>query len=468
MITSGDTFLLLMAQKILWKPNDGKQTFALTRTEFEILYGGARGGGKTDCGIAWLLKPITNPLYRALVIRHTADDLSDWCDRAERIFAAYGGVKKGQPVAFYFPSGAVIRTGHLNDDKAFSKYQGHEYQRMLIEELSQIPSKFLYEKLKTSCRSTVDGIDPRIFCTTNPDLPGLLWIKDYWQIGSTKPCSTIIDPKTKRTRIFIPARVEDNPVLMQKDPTYVTMLEGLADTNLRNAWRYGSWDIHEVKGAYYADQLKFLDDNNRITDVPHDPALLTHTAWDLGVDDEMAIWFFQIVGNVIRLIDYMADTDEGLDYYVKELRKKSDKLGYVYGKHYLPHDVMVRSMETGRTRYEFLNNLGIKGLVAPRGGLADGIQSVRNILPLCWIDKARCGDGLISLRSYRKKRDETLQTNKAEPVHDRASHGADALRSFAVMWNPSGHTISTANSFNRYAKKRVNKLTGELMTSFNH
>ena len=151
---------------VLWKPHKGPQTYALSIKDcYECLYGGARGGGKTDAGIVWMLKETANSLFRGLVIRRTADDQSDWLDRASRIYTNAKFV--GKPTKIEFPSGAIIRTGHLRDDQAYTKYQGHEYQRMLIEELTQIPDEESYLKLLSSCRSTID-IKPQVFCTANP------------------------------------------------------------------------------------------------------------------------------------------------------------------------------------------------------------------------------------------------------------------------------------------------------------
>lgn len=149
-----------------------KQIEALETYEFETLYGGARGGGKTFAGILWLIKPdlIQNPKYRALVIRKNSDDLKDWIDRAREIYSSVnlGCNFAGNPPEIRFPSGALIRLGHLKDDNAYTKYQGHEYQRILIEELTQIPEEKNYIQLISSCRTTVKGIDARVFATANP------------------------------------------------------------------------------------------------------------------------------------------------------------------------------------------------------------------------------------------------------------------------------------------------------------
>ena len=219
-----------------------------------MLYGGARGGGKTDAGQIFLLLDDyhLNPLYRALVIRKNADDLRDWIDRAERFYTNAGAKKIGQPAEFVFPSGAKIVTGHLKDADAYTKYQGHEYQRILLEELTQIAREQDYEMLLGSCRSTVPGLIPGVFSTTNPNGKGHVWVKNRFVKGKVTfegkdyivpgPNIVWLPPNTKRPRLFIPAKVSDNPTLIKNDPGYVDYLKGLPP-NLREMWLKGSWDI---------------------------------------------------------------------------------------------------------------------------------------------------------------------------------------------------------------------------------
>jgi hypothetical protein len=225
-----------------WHPHP-KQEFALQRNEHEILYGGSRGGGKTDAGLVWLTYGIENPKYRALVIRKNADDLVDWIDRAIKFYKPLGADITSRPAVVKFPSGAIIRTGHLKDDQAYTKYQGHEYQRMLIEELTQIPDEKRYLQLIASCRSTVKELKPQIFCTTNPGGVGHGWVKKRF-IDVAEPNTPYIDPISTRSRIYIPATIDDNPTLVLNDPDYIKQLDALKETDvdLWKAWRLGDWN----------------------------------------------------------------------------------------------------------------------------------------------------------------------------------------------------------------------------------
>lgn len=247
-----------------WRPNPGVQEFALRIPDnvFEILFGGARGGGKTDAGIYWLIKSparmngrslITHPRYRALALRRNANDMTDWIDRANRVYSAFGAKLVRNPQSYWtFPSGAKIYVGHLRDADSFTKYQGHEYQRMLIEELTQIKSELLYTKLLGSCRSTIPEIKAQIFLTTNPGGAGTVWVRDRFVYAAT-PKTFFMSRKTNRPAIYIPATVDDNPKLKDADPGYVQWLESLKETdiNLYKAWRYGSWEVTE--GAMFSE-----------------------------------------------------------------------------------------------------------------------------------------------------------------------------------------------------------------------
>lgn len=278
---SQDTSVTETVDNILrWRPNKGPQEFALRIPDvvFEIMFGGSRGGGKTAAGIMWLIKPIeqlgwkptiTHPLFRALVLRRNANDLTDWIDRADRIFSAYGGKLVKHPQAYWtFPSGAKIYAGHLRDADSYTKYQGHEYQRMLIEELTQIKSEMLYTKLIGSCRSTIAEIKPQIFLTTNPGGVGHSWVRERF-INAATPGKFFMNPKTNRHAIFVPANIEDNPKLIEADPEYVQWLESLKNTDERlyMAWRHGSWDVFE--GAIFTEWNYFTHVYpNKYFDVP--------------------------------------------------------------------------------------------------------------------------------------------------------------------------------------------------------
>jgi hypothetical protein len=228
-----------------WTPHAGPQCFALSvRGVFELLFGGSRGGGKTDTGMAWLLRPphFGNPLYRALVVRRNYQDLTDWMDRAARMYQPVGATVTKDRIDF--PNGARFRLGHLKDRDAYTKFQGHEYQRMLIEEAQQIQDELRYQQLIGSCRSTVPGLMTEVFLTANPGGIGHRWLKERFGTGKAGRAPNVAwKGKDGRLLMYIPATVENNPSLMKNDPSYIAWLDALPEP-LRSAWRYGDWDIY--------------------------------------------------------------------------------------------------------------------------------------------------------------------------------------------------------------------------------
>lgn len=186
-----------------------------------------------------------------------------------------------------------------------------------------------------------------------------------------------------------------------------------------------------IQGAYYADQLKRARDEGRISRVPYERGVPVHTAWDLGVSDSTAIWFVQIVGREVRVIDYHEGSGVGLDEYAKVLRDRK----YVYGTHYLPHDIAHRELSTGKSRLDTLRGLGLGDIrVVPIHNVNDGINASRRLLDRCWFNEDTTKRGVECLWQYRRDWDERGKTWRNNPLHDWTSHGADAFRTFAAGW----------------------------------
>ncbi len=190
-----------------------------------------------------------------------------------------------------------------------------------------------------------------------------------------------------------------------------------------------------VKGAIFSKELQAAQDDARVGTVPYDPLLPVDTTWDLGFGgkgDSTAIWFSQSLRNhEIRLIDYLEGQGEGLPYYAAQLQRK----GYVYGQHWAPHDIIVKE-STGKTRIETASALGIQFQIVPNVPIEDGIHAARMLFPRCWFDRTKCANGLDALQHYRRDYNQRLNEFKATPVHDFASHGADAFRYLAVRHQP--------------------------------
>ena len=183
-----------------------------------------------------------------------------------------------------------------------------------------------------------------------------------------------------------------------------------------------------VEGSYYGKLMNELEEKNRLVEITRDDLCQTFTAWDLGMGDSTAIWVAQMTGQEVRIMDYVENHGQGLDWYVNWIRDN----GWTNATHKLPHDVSVRELGTGKSRLEMLQGAGLNVDVLPRLSVDDGIQSVRRLLPKCWFNMPRVRQGVDCLRNYRREFDEKRNVFYEKPLHDWASHGSDAFRYLAI------------------------------------
>lgn len=201
-----------------------------------------------------------------------------------------------------------------------------------------------------------------------------------------------------------------------------------------------------LQGAYYAQQFARAEQERRLGEFAWHPQYPVHTAWDLGVDDSTAIWFIQAIEDELRVLDYYELWGQSLEHYVKVLRDKP----YVYGDHYAPHDIENRDWSArlpgsseARTRREMAASLGIRFTVVPRHNVADGIQAVRTLFPRMRFNQALCAPGIKALKDYQRLYDDKRKIFLNEPYHNWASHGADAMRTFAMGFRETMHRLGS-------------------------
>jgi phage terminase large subunit len=192
-----------------------------------------------------------------------------------------------------------------------------------------------------------------------------------------------------------------------------------------------------VLGAYFSRQMAEARQQGRICEVPPQPGFGVDTSWDLGVDDSMSIWFYQIIGRQIHVIDYYENSGYGLEHYAKILKSKP----YVYGNHYMPHDAAAREMtssEIAMSRKEVAESFGIKPIIiVPRPRNMEKvihiqIPAARNMIPICWFDEKNTVRGVSALEAFRAEYDEEKKVLKGAYQHDWASHAAMAFITYAV------------------------------------
>lgn len=318
----------------------------------------------------------------------------------------HGGTKNEAELSVTLPNGAIIR---LYGAESYDRMRGLYFNGVALDEAQDIPPVALTQVILPALADRKGWLDA---AGTPKGRAGLLYdLKvmaennpDEWYFQELKASQTGIlpDDELDRLKKLMPPNEYDQEMECSFDAA--------------------------VSGAYYAKELTKAENDGRITNVPHEPILEVHTAWDLGMSDATSIVFWQQTrSGEIRIIDYYEASGHGLDHYIRVLKEKD----YTYGKHYAPHDIQVRELGTGKSRLEVAKTLGLTFQLAPNISIIDGINAVRAMLPKCYIDKRRCNTLIESLRLYREKRDDKRNVSLG-PLHDWTSHAADCVRYMAV------------------------------------
>lgn len=236
---------ILQLDDRIWAPNPGPQTLAITCPVYELFYGGARGGGKTDFLLGDYAEGVSKygAAWRGILFRKTYPELEDVIRRSQEIYyrafpgAHFGKVSK----TWTFSTGATLKMRFMDRDDDVMAYQGHTYPWIGIDEIGTWASSYCLDTIKACARSS-EGAPVRIRLTGNPGGPGHHWVRKRY-IDPMPPLSVFSDPAEEGLqRVFIPSRVGDNPFWQQKDPGYITRLKAIADPALRRAWYLGDWD----------------------------------------------------------------------------------------------------------------------------------------------------------------------------------------------------------------------------------
>jgi phage terminase large subunit len=190
-----------------------------------------------------------------------------------------------------------------------------------------------------------------------------------------------------------------------------------------------------VEGAIYKAEIQRAETEGQIRAVPYDGMRPVDTFWDLGYADRVAIWAAQRTPFKIKVLRYFEGDHQAIDYYLREIQT----WGYVLGTCYLPWDGGTKQLGTGRSIEELMRAKGFKVQVNRQTNVADGINAVRTIFPQLYFDAGLCSDGLGYLRRYQWGPATALGVPRSQPLHDDASHPADALRTLAMgIKEPTG------------------------------
>jgi len=280
--------------------------------------------------------------------------------------------------------------------------------------------------------------DPAIWTLLRP----ILLENDGWAIFITTPrgrnhCYKMYQRGKDRKNWFVQILTIDETKCITEEQIQEERDDGMPEEMIQQEF-YCSFDAALVN-SFYGDVMTKAMKDGRIGNFPPDPKIPVETWWDLGMADQTSIWFMQRHYGQYRAVDYHFASGVGMSHYTQILQQKQEENGWTYREHLLPHDASVRELGTGMSRIETMRSLGVRNVrVIPRLSLQDGVNAVRNVIPMTFFHEPKCETGIEGLRQYSKKRLEGAEdpdgnaifTN--DPLHNWASHPADAFRTGCV------------------------------------
>lgn len=392
---------------------------------YKIMWGG-RGGGKSHSVAAALLVSAASRRMRILCAREIQKSMRDSVHRLLKDKIEELGLG-----SFYLVLDNEIR-GLNGSLFVFAGLQSHTVDSIKsfegvdivwVEEAHSV-SKKSWDVLIPTIRK--DGSE--IWMTLNPDMDTDETYQRF--ILTTRPDAWVCEINWR-----------DNPWFSKELEN-----ERLADKQTKSAEDYEHiWEGRPRSvsdGAIYANEMLAAVREKRICPVPYDPDMPVHTVWDLGWNDSMAIGMVQKGQFDVRVIGYIENSRQTLDFYVREL----DALPYRWGTDYLPHDGRTRNFQTGKSTADILHEMGRRDVVVQSAqNVEEGIRAARMMFGKCYFDEAKTARLVECLKRYR--RDTNSRTGaETKPLHDEFSHGADMFRYIAqalpLMGNVSEYRYS--------------------------
>lgn len=446
-------------EKQLFKFNAAQADFYDNIWYFNVILKARQLGFTTFTMLYFLDACMFNSHHSAGVIAHTREDAEDLF--RNKIKFAYDCLpdwlresvasKQDSARRLEFSNGSSITVG--------TSLRSGTFQKLLVSELGKIAARFpdKAKEIKSGAlntvhvgqqifvESTAEGMSGEFFdlCERARKLKegkkeltrvdpafhfyGWKWNPDY-VLNDREVANTIIDSKMANYLSALPFDITPN-----QRAWYVKKGEQQGDMMKREYPSTPAESFEQsMEGAYYTQQMSIVRKQGQITHVPHEPSKQVYTWWDLGLNDDMTIWFFQRVGNRYNMIDYHESNGEGWDFYARLLSLK----GYVYAEHIWPHDgnKRIQGREV-RTSKQIAMELGIRPIrIVPRtDSVGNDINNYcKPILPRVWFDETKCAPGINHLDNYRKEWDDRNGVWKDKPRHDQSSHCADGFRTFAV------------------------------------
>jgi hypothetical protein len=234
---------------VAWRAQPGPQWHFIRCPVFEVFFGGARGGGKTDAVLGEWAAHAGRYGKDAigLMVRRSLVELTETIERSRQIYLPLGATLNEQSKMWRFPNGARLRFAYLDRDSDAEAYQGSSFTRVYVEEIGNFPSPAPILKLMATLRSGA-GVPVGFRATGNPGGPGQGWVRARYIDPAPLGWNVIRDSRTGLERVYIPSRVADNRYLGND---YVQRLRGSGSDQLVKAWLEGDWTA--IEGAFFSE-----------------------------------------------------------------------------------------------------------------------------------------------------------------------------------------------------------------------
>jgi phage terminase large subunit len=377
---------------------------------YKVLYGGRDGVKSWSIATALLILGSKQPL-RILCARETMDSIRESVHQLLTDQIVRLGLER-----FYTPLQSEIRGKNGTEfvfaglrKQTVSSIKSYEAIDICwIEEASVVSRRSL-----TILLPTIRKPGSEIWFSLNPDLVTDAVYQDF--VLNPPPGTLLVRTNWRDNNWLSPESRQKIETLQQRDPdTFEHVYEGATRST--------------VEGAIYKEQIVQAEKEGRIRPVPYDQRNAVDTYWDLGFGDRVSIWAAQRIPFETHVLRYFEGDHQPITYYLKEMQQ----WGYILGTCYLPWDGATKELGTGKSIEDVMRSAGFKVQIARRLEVHQGINAVRELFPQLYFDSLLCADGLQYLRKYQYGPQTQLGVSRREPLHDDASHPADALRTMAV------------------------------------
>jgi len=381
------------AYNVIWKPQY-KQMLALRSSAFELLFGGAAGGGKSDFLLMDFYSGVNRYFmhWRGIIFRRTYAELEELLRRADELYRPLGGKYTKHDKTYTFPGGATIKFRYLEHVSDVQNYQGHQYTWIAFDELGNYPTDFAWRYMVIRCRSSA-GVPCYMRATANPGGVGHSWIKARF-IDGFEPYKTHKTVESNGllsvpiTRAFIPSLLDDNTALMKNDPGYAERLK-LLPSHLYRAMRLGDWDV--FAGQAFDEFRRSL---HVVKPFPLEPGVWKKFyALDWGFTKPFSLgkWAVNGEGRMVRYGEwYGCDKDEmdtGVKMDCAEAAAKAREMAVPEGVTECVYDTAMKSKTgTGPSAAEIWEKAGFKMIEADKDRI-NGLSICHQYL------RTKCEDG---------------------------------------------------------------------------